>query len=495
MTAIALSLAGTGDAAGHDTAAATAATAATAGMAESATVGSAGPAGSTEQISIRPLSAASDPRGCPVSTTSQAAIDHLEQAMWRLASYFGDPIADLDAAIGEDPGWILPYLVKSNALLTMAEQRFNRMAEGCLAEGVAASGGRSLHARELAHLAATRACLAGQWRTACDSWDAILVDHPQDLAALLPAHLFDFYRGDSLNLRKRVARVLPDWSPSAPLYSYVLGQYAFGLEECNLYPQALEAGERALALERRDPWAVHAVAHVHEMLGRYEDGAHWLASRESDWSPDNGFAFHNWWHLALFHVEKLDTDAALRIFDEHVAPGAELALQQVDAAALLWRLKLMDVDVGDRWSRLAPVWPAAAPDAGFYSFNDLHAVLTHVGAGDIGQAKSLLDIATAGAGMATTCGAAAAEAGVPLMRSVIAMAEGRPDEAVHGLLAVRETAHRFGGSHAQRDLVEQTLLAAAIRAGRRPLAKHLLNERLMAKPASPLTDFWSRRVG
>ena len=436
-----------------------------------------------------------DPRGCPVGTTSQAAQDHAEKAIWRLASYFGDPLADLDAAIAADPAWILPHLMKTNALLTMAEQRFNAMAGESLAHGLAANAGRGMQPREQAQLAATRACLAGQWRTACDLRDGILVDHPQDVAALIPAHLFDFYRGDSLNLRKRVARVLPDWSPSAPLYSYVLGQYAFGLEECNLYPQALETGQRALELDPRDPWAVHAVAHVHEMLGRYEEGALWLTSREQDWSPDNGFAFHNWWHLALFNLEKLDSDAALRIFDEHVAPGAELALQQVDAAALLWRLSLMDIDVGDRWSRLAPVWPAAAPDAGFYSFNDLHAVLTHVGAGDIGQAQRILDIAIAGADEATTCGPVAAEVGIPLMRSVIAMAQGRHDSAVEGLLAVRETAHRFGGSHAQRDLVEQTLLAAAIRSGRRPLARHLLNERVMAKPDSPLTDFWKRRAG
>ena len=263
-----------------------------------------------------------DARGCPVGTTSQAAQDHAEKAIWRLASYFGDPLADLDAAIAADPAWILPHLMKTNALLTMAEQRFNAMAGESLAQGLAANAGRGMHPREQAHLAATRACLAGQWRTACDLWDGILVDHPQDLAALSPAHLFDFYRGDSLNLRKRVARVLPDWSPSAPLYSYVLGQYAFGLEECNLYPQALETGQRALELDPRDPWAVHAVAHVHEMLGRYEEGALWLTSREQDWSPDNGFAFHNWWHLALFNLEKLDGDAALRIFDEHVAPAS-----------------------------------------------------------------------------------------------------------------------------------------------------------------------------
>ena len=452
--------------------------------------------GPVAATALRPAAAGFDPRGCPVATTSQAAIGHLERAIWRLLSYFGDPLPDLDAAIAEDPAWLLPYLVKSNALLTMAEARFNRMAEECLAQGVAASAGRRRPEREQAHLAATRAGLAMQWRTACDRWDAILVDHPRDLAALLPAHLFDFYRGDSLNLRKRVARVLPDWSPNAPLYSFVLGQYAFGLEECNLYPQALAAGEQALALDRRDPWAVHAVAHVHEMTGRYEEGARWLTSRAEDWSPENGFAFHNWWHLALFHLEKLDCDTALRIFDEHVAPGAELALQQVDAAALLWRLRLMDVDVGERWLRLAPAWPTAAPDAGFYSFNDLHAVLAQVGAGHLAAARQIRDVAKAGAavGSANTCAAAAAEVGVPLMSGVIAMAEGRHGEAVDELMPVREMAHRFGGSHAQRDLVEQTLLAAAIRAGRRPLARHLLNERLMAKPDTPLTAFWKRQV-
>jgi hypothetical protein len=74
------------------------------------------------------------------------------------------------------------------------------------------------------------------------------------------------------------------------------------------------------------------------------------------------------------------------------------------------------------------------------------------------------------------------------------MAEGRHGEAVDSLLSVRDSAFRFGGSHAQRDLLEQTLLAAAIGAARRPLAKHLLNERLMAKPNSPLTAFWAGRI-
>ena len=436
-----------------------------------------------------------DPRGCPVNTRSQEAIDHVEKATWRMLSYFGDPLADLDAAIEADPAWMLPHVMKANCLLTLGEHRFTLMAREALGQGIAQNAGRGMLAREQAHLAATEACLDDRWLDACRLWDGILSDHPRDLAALVPAHLFDFYRGDSLNLRKRVARVLPAWSPSAPLHSYVLGQYAFGLEECNLYPQAREFGERALAIEPRDPWAIHAITHVNEMQGRYLEGAAWLREREADWAPENGFAFHNWWHLALFYLERLDTDTALALLDERVAPGAEIALQHVDVTAMLWRLRLMGVDVGDRWTRLLPAWPAEAPDAGFYCFNDLHAVLVHIGAERLDLAHQVLDAVRARAEGSSHCAIVAGDTGVPLLASFIAAAEGRHDEAVDGLLAVRDTAFRFGGSHAQRDLIEQTVLATAIAAGRRPLARHLLNERRMAKPDSPLTGWWMERVG
>ncbi|HXH02793.1 MAG TPA: hypothetical protein VNN09_05670 [Candidatus Competibacteraceae bacterium] len=134
----------------------------------------------------------------------------------------------------------------------------------------------------------------------------MLCGHPRDAFALQSAHLTDFYLGDATQLRDRVARVLPHWDESIPSYSYILGMYAFGLEECNHYAEAEQAGRRALELEPGDGWSVHAVAHVMEMQGRYEEGIEWLTSREQDWVLDNGFAFHNWWHLALYHMERGD---------------------------------------------------------------------------------------------------------------------------------------------------------------------------------------------
>jgi len=442
----------------------------------------------------RSAGSAVDGRGCPVSTASSRAIEHAEKALWRMVSYYGNALDDLDAAIAEDPAWPLPHVMKANALLSMTEHGLGLMAAESLqraAELAAAGRGND---RERRHIAATRLCAGGQWQQACDAWERILLDHPQDLVALQIGHLFDFYRGDARNLHRRVARVLPEWSTQAPLYSFVLGMHAFGLEESNLHSHALDAGQAALEMEARDPWAVHAVTHVHEMQGRFDEGARFLASRSDDWSPDNGFAFHNWWHLSLFHLERCDTSAALALLDERVMPGAEFALQRIDISALLWRLRLMGVDAGERWGASADAWPEA-PEVGYYAFNDLHAVLSLVGAGRLGDAERVIEAARARSGELSTVGAMAADVGVPLMLGVLAYGRGRYADAADSLWAVRDGCHRFGGSHAQRDLVDQTLMDAAIRAGQRQLARHLLNERLLTKPRSPLTQHWAERIG
>jgi tetratricopeptide (TPR) repeat protein len=438
-------------------------------------------------------SARFDARGCPVSTNSQAAIDHAEEAQWRMHSYYGDAMVPLDAAIAADPHWALPLVMKANLLATMSEFGYAQMAQGVLDAAVALAAGAN--ERERAHMAATQLCLQGQWAPACDAWERLLLDHPQDLAALLPAHVFDFFRGDARNLQRRVARVLPEWSVTAPLYSYVLGMHAFGLEENQHYAQALEAGQAALQLEPRDPWAVHAVTHVHEMRGEHQAGEAWLHSRSADWAPDNAFSYHNWWHLALFKLERLDTAAALEVFDHHVAPGAQFALQRIDVTAMLWRLKLLGVDVGARWNSIADAWPNEAPEAGHYAFNDLHTMLALLGAGRMAEAGQVLEAVRRAAAADHTLGSIAAQVGVPMLQGFMAYGRGQYADAVDTLWAVRDGCHRFGGSHAQRDIVDQTLLDAAVRAGRPRLARHLLNERLPAKAASPLTEHWARRIG
>ena len=106
--------------------------------------------------------------------------------------------------------------------------------------------------REKRHLAAAKAWAAGQIIAATDVWEDILVDHPTDALALRFAHDSYFYLGHSLSIRNSVARVLPFWDPTSPNYGYVLGQYAFGLEEAGELRRAEEFGRQAIARNAED---------------------------------------------------------------------------------------------------------------------------------------------------------------------------------------------------------------------------------------------------
>ena len=81
------------------------------------------------------------------------------------------------------------------------------------------------------HLGALQRLAAGDWLGASDAWSAILLPHPRDALALQWAHLFDFYRGDSAQLRDRVGARAAAWPDDDPLHPYVLALHAFGLEE------------------------------------------------------------------------------------------------------------------------------------------------------------------------------------------------------------------------------------------------------------------------
>jgi tetratricopeptide (TPR) repeat protein len=330
-------------------------------------------------------------------------------------------------------------------------------------------------------------------------WDELLIDHPRDVLALQWAHSWDFYRGDAAGLRSRPARVLPSWDEADPLYPHVLALYAFGLEEGNLYPQAEEAGRRAVALEPRSPWAIHAVAHVMEMQGRYEEGSAWLRQHQNAW-VDNGFATHLWWHKGLFRLEALDTAGVLRLVDAHISGTTlKVTLHRVDAAALLWRLHLLGQDVTAHSADLVQGWRLPDAHAGHYAFNDVHVVLALVMAGELARAEAWLARCAERALNAEEARRnnhlMAREVGLPLMRGLLALARGDADSALSLIYPARAVAQRFGGSHAQRDLIDQTLLSAAAQSQRPTLGRALLNERCMAKPQTPLTRHWMAQLG
>ena len=447
-----------------------------------------------------------DARGNPVSTLSTTALDATERALWRMMSFYGTPQDDLAAARAEDPQWLLPPLMQCGFLLSLTEPSVLPEARRVLAACEPLT--RAANDRERAHFGALTRLLAGDWNGACNAWEALLLLHPRDALALQWAHLFDVYRGDSTSLRQRVARVLPEWDAADALRPYVLGLYAFGLEENQLYAQAEAIGREALAGSARVPWAMHAVAHVMEMQGRFTEGSAWLAHWQPDWTDSNGFQGHLGWHHALFALEALDAGTALRRFDMHLAANREqITLQRLDAAALLWRMHLLGMPTGTRWQALAEGWPRPAHEAGLYPFNDMHALLALIGSGDLPGARAWATVVTQQAELALghardvarevareVTREVARDVGLPLMRGLLAFAEERFDDAVQTLYPLRAHAQRIGGSHAQRDLIDQTVLAAAARATDKSAGRALLNERRLAKPATPLTEHWAARM-
>ena len=415
--------------------------------------------------------------GVPVRAASPGAVALLDEAIEDLAALAGDPVAEAEAAVAADDSLVLGHIYRAYLQLY-----------GTTPEGVAAAGDilKQLDAtvmgeREAHHLRAARSWLQGDWEATTRSLERALLRHPRDLLALKVAQDMYFFLGSRLELRDTAARVLPAWPRERPGWGYVQGIYAFGLEENADYRQAESRARAALDHNPRDVWSVHALAHVLEMEGRQRDGVAFLTASAPDWSASY-FAIHNWWHRGLYHLELGEIDEALALYDDPMRAGRSVEwLDVVDAAALLWRLSLFGADVTERAEQLAADISDLVSSP-VYVFNDWHAVMAFGLAGD--HARNELVVAANRHLTAPTNRGAVERAGLDLLEAFSAFAAGRPDRAIDLLIDIRPRANAVGGSHAQRDVIDLTLIAAAARAGDDSLVRALVAERVARKPTA-----------
>jgi tetratricopeptide (TPR) repeat protein len=426
-----------------------------------------------------------------ISGGTAAAAGLFDDAVRSFNIYRGDPLARLDEAVADSPAFAQAHLFKAFILALATEPAATDQARQ-IGGTVRAM---PLNEREASQLAVLEQLVAGNWVAAAGAMDFHNMRHPRDLVALQVGHLMDFYRGSARDLRDRIARALPHWADDVPGYHTVLGMYAFGLEEAGDYGRAEQAGRRALDLEPLDAWAHHAVAHVMEMQGRAEDGIGWMVAREPYWAgDDNFFKVHNWWHRALCHLDLGQPDQALALYDGPIrGTRSRVALDLVDASALLWRMHLCGHDVGDRWQELAGCWDDHA-DGRLYPFNDLHAAMAYLGAGRDARLEELLAAMERNAAGAADTAHWIRTVGLPLTRGFVAFWRGQHPACVEALHPLRFIANQFGGSHAQRDVIDWTLTEAAVRAGLPGVAQALAHERAALKPHSAVTRDFLRRA-
>lgn len=430
--------------------------------------------------------ALSDIRDVPTSAASQASLDALEIALDESLCMRRDPLATLDGALAAEPGFVLGHCLRAELQLLTTERSLVAEAAHSVEMAEALTG--AANTREKGHIAAIRAWLGGELEKALACWEDVLLDHPRDLQALFAAHMTDFFLGDAAQMRDRLARAMRAWDADVPGYGYVLGMHAFALEETGDYARAEESGRQAVEINPRDVYAIHAVAHVMEMQGRQEDGIAWMTSRQDDWAVDCGFSIHLWWHTAMYHLDLGQYDRVFEIYDNGICKDEDgISLEELDAAAMLWRLNLFGVDVTERWGKLADKRETSAEDT-YYAFNDMHAMMAFAGAGrDMAAAKLLAATASYITDRGGTNAAMTREVGIPVCRALLAFSRENYHAAVDLLLPIRYKSDAFGGSYAQRDVIALTLIEAALRAGRFKLAHALLAERIAMKATSPMS--------
>jgi len=419
--------------------------------------------------------------GLAMTAASREAVDHYSKSLCAFLGYRRDTGVHLKSALGVDSELFMGHCLRGYFFKLFALPALEHKARESAKK--AREFARTASAREREHLDALEAWCAGNMLECTERWERILIDHPRDAIALRLAHHCHFYMGQSFAMRTSIARVLPYWPADEAGGGFVRGMYAFALEESGNYSAALDVGEEAVTLNPRDAWAVHAVAHVHEMQGQSRDGIAWLERTEEGWSDCNNFAYHVWWHKALFYFEIAEHNEALQLYDKRFrVDQSEDYLDISNAVAMLWRLENSGFDVGPRWVELADKAEARTSDH-LLAFADLHFAIA------LGAVKrhAALDemIESMGANYTGKCNTQEQvlfQVSAKLTMAIRAYYLGEYDFALRILRPLMNRLHFVGGSHAQRDLFAQLQIAAALKSKQYSFARALLHERTNLRP-------------
>lgn len=230
-----------------------------------------------------------------------------------------------------------------------------------------------------------------------------------------------------------------------------------------------------------------------EMQNRTADGIAWMTASPDAWAGDSFFKAHNCWHRALYHLDRGDIDAVLGLFDtESYGTKSGAVLDMIDTSALLWRLHLRGIDMGDRYA-VAENWsPIATP--GNDAFDDAHAVTAFVGAGGRDAAASAIAAQRDAMARQDDNAMFMRDAGHQVCRAILAFGDDDYAATVRLLRPIHAIAARFGGSHAERDVLDLTLIETALRSGNAALAAALAAERPDSRHGSPLAQLLARRA-
>lgn len=391
-------------------------------------------------------------------TTNREAADAYVAGVDALFAADVGGIEALDRAVRLDPDFALAH-----AALARTHQVFGNRAPAKAAIGRARGLATALKGREASHVNCLGLVLDGNGPAALDAIRGHLSEWPRDAVALSPCvGVFGLYGFSGLTHRAASLKALLDGL--APKYGedwWFLAMRGFAHVETGEVESGRGLVLRALALNPRDAHAAHIRAHVHYEAGEVAEGRRYLGDFIRAYPREGLLHCHIQWHRALWALAAGDIDEAWQRYAEAVAPdalwGPSLNVL-TDAASFVLRASLAGAAVpAGEWDRILAYGRREFPRAGL-AFVDVHMAMAAAFAGDGAE----LDARAAGSrGPAQPVVALAA-------KGFAAFAKKDWAAAIENLSAMLPEHERLGGSRAQRDLFEETLLAAYRHAGRSP---------------------------
>ena len=417
-----------------------------------------------------------DKQGLKITASSRETVkrmDDFTDALLGFSLKAGGVITIAD----EDPDCILAqayaaqlYASGETRALIRGAQKYQRRAEALAPSGTA---------REQAIVATAGHWVRTERRAGARILDQVLEENPTDILSAKWAQALHYDTGNQAGILRaplRVARACDD-------NAYLHGMLAFGYEECHLLDQAEASVLRAMDLNRVEPWAHHAMAHINEGRNHLEKGVSFMNDVSDTWQGLSSFMLtHNWWHLCLFLVDLGRGDEALDIFDTIVWGIDRTCVQdQINAISLLYRLERTGVDVGARWQSVAENVAANSADqvSVFLDFQFLYVLSRANHPEGKAMEERMMSRAETAAPDERIAWEKTARVGAPGIR---ALALGDYKKAAQHLGDTRVLLRHIGGSHAQRELFTLFFIDALRGAGEWGRVQQILVNRQRARP-------------
>lgn len=411
-----------------------------------------------------------DRYGLALSTQSTAAVEAYVEGVDRLISLNAGADEALGQSIEVDESFALPY-----AALAILHRFRGDVAEANEAIQRAVGLGVSLSRREQQHLSILERYVNGDAVRTLALAREHLAEFPRDALILSQVPFMTHVVGG--DRRPVMVAVIEDLAPAYGDDWWFAGFASLFYQEVDQFERARKLASHSLELAPRNASAVHPLSHVYYETDDHASGVDFLRGWLADYECEAPYHSHLSWHLALCELASGHYDRVMDIYEEAISPAAARnRLSFFDASSLLWRFEVYGSAAGPLpWTDVRDLGLDLFPRPGV-PFADAMMALACAGAGDETALARLVD------GLRAQAAAGHPVAGsvlLPLVEGVAAFGRADYETAVQKLAPLAEVEiARIGGTNAQREVFEDTLLEAHLRASQFDRAEALLLKRL-----------------